>query len=419
MPEIRLPNPHPGQRIVQEQARRFNWLSAGRRWRKTTGIMTIAVMEALKGNRILWGAPTFDQVRIGWGETRHGVGDVATFTQQRMIAEFPGGGAIIYRSLDNPDNARGHTADGAVIDEVGDVKAAAWYEVIRPMLIDTGGWLWAIGTPNGHNWFWVEHGNAADREDSISWQAPTLGVAIEDGKLTRKPHPLENPEIPFSEIEQVWRTVPARTFEQEILAEFVEEAGGVFRKVRQAATATPQNGRATTTSDTGEEKDAGHQYVFGVDWGKHHDFTVIVVIDSTTNEVAYFDRFNMIDYTVQVGRLNALAERFKPQQIVAESNSMGDPLIEQLQRDGLPVQPFKTTAASKPLVIDGLALAFEREELKILDDRVLIGELEAYEMQKLPGGNLRFSAPEGMHDDTVIALALAWDSVSNRPRFIW
>ena len=33
---------------------------------------------------------------------------------------------------------------------------------------------------------------------------------------------------------------------------------------------------------------------------------------------------------------------------------MGQPLVEQMQRDGLPVMGFTTTAASKPLIIDCL-----------------------------------------------------------------
>ena len=57
-----------------------------------------------------------------------------------MTVTLPNAGRIVFRSLDNPDNARGHTADGVVIDEVGHIKPAAWYEVLRPMLIDTGGW---------------------------------------------------------------------------------------------------------------------------------------------------------------------------------------------------------------------------------------------------------------------------------------
>lgn len=404
---IRLPNPHPGQIQVRQQAKRFNWLAAGRRWRKTTMSMSIAVEEAVKGKRILWGAPTFDQVRIGWQETRHGVGAAARFTVQRMMAEFPSGGAIIYRSLDNPDNARGHTADGVVIDEVGDVKDAAWYEVLRPMLIDTDGWLWAIGTPKGRNWFWREHVNAHDREDSQTWQVPTLGVAVQGRQLVRRPHPLENPNIAFSEIEQLWHTTPQRIFEQEILAEFTEEGGGVFRRIMEAA-----------TSEGREEAEPDHAYVFGVDWGKHHDFTVVSVLDATEKRQVKLDRYNKIDYHTQVGRLEALYKRFHPRQIIAERNSMGEPLIEQLGRMNMRVTPFTTTNASKQEAVDALSLAFERGELAILPDATQINELQAFEARRLPSGMLRYEAPEGMHDDTVIALALAWQAIARRRLFV-
>ena len=107
---IKLPSPHPGQRAVIREAKRFNWLFAGRRWRKTTLEMTLAVETAVRGKTCLWGAPTFDQVRIGWNETRRATGGIFEFTQQRMTALLPAtGGQIIYRSLDDPDNARGRT----------------------------------------------------------------------------------------------------------------------------------------------------------------------------------------------------------------------------------------------------------------------------------------------------------------------
>ncbi|MCB0246697.1 MAG: hypothetical protein KDI12_25020, partial [Anaerolineae bacterium] len=156
-----------------------------------------------------------------------------------------------------------------------------------------------------------------------------------------------------------------------------------------------------------------------VDWGKHNDFTVLAVVDMQTNELCYLDRFNQIDYAVQTSRLKALASRFQPVTIIAESNAMGEPIIEQLQRDGLPVQAFKTTNATKTAVIDALAMAFEQGAIRILNDPVLVGELQAYEMERLPSGMLRYSAPEGMHDDTVIALALAWSGVSNTPWLLW
>jgi len=38
----------------------------------------------------------------------------------------------------------------------------------------------------------------------------------------------------------------------------------------------------------------------------------------------------------------------------------------------------------------------------------LTAELRAFTMERLPSGNFRYAAPSGMHDDCVMALALAW-----------
>jgi hypothetical protein len=395
---IRLPNPHAGQRAVLTQARRFNFLSAGRRWRKTTlGMMVVVEAAARDGAFIVWGAPTFDQVRIGWAEARLAAPD-AEFKLSTMTATYPSGGSVVYRSLDDPDNARGHTADGVVIDEAGDVAERAWYEVLRPMLIDTNGWAWAIGTPKGRNWFWREYVAAGDREDSMRWQIPTLGCRIVGGGLVREPHPYENPDIPWSEIQQIFSTSPVDTFRQEIMAEFLEGSGVVFRNI----VACLHNERTVVGHHL------AHRVVMGVDWGKQADFTSLSVVCADCGLELALDRFNQIDYAFQRERLKALADHWHVADIVAEANAMGTPIIEQLQRDGLPVRPFMTTASSKPPLIESLALAFEREEVRWLDDSTATMELEAYERKVSPTtGRSSYSAPAGLHDDTVIARALA------------
>jgi hypothetical protein len=105
--------------------------------------------------------------------------------------------------------------------------------------------------------------------------------------------------------------------------------------------------------------------------------------------------------------------------VIAESNSIGEPVIEQLRRDGLPVTPFQTTNATKTAAIDGLALAFEQGDIKIINDPVLVSELQAYEMERLPSGLLRYNAPEGMHDDCVMSLAIGWTGVTSTPWLLW
>jgi hypothetical protein len=384
--------------------------------------MTLGGEAAIAGDAILWGAPTFGQCEIGWRELQRACAGAAHFARNRMEVTYPSGGSITFRSLDDPDNARGLTANGVVIDEAPLIQERAWYEVIRPIISDTDGWAVLMGTPKGKNFFWREAIQAKNRPDSIFFQAPTLGVRKGlFGSLERVPHALENPFFKFEEAQLLADTMTEMVFQQEFLAEFVDSGGGVFRHVTDAPVARLQ-----------ERAEAGHQYVMGVDWGKYNDFTVIVVLDLSgytiphvtigspwdkrelpVIEVCFIDRFNQVDYTLQMGRLLAAYERFMPAIIVAERNAAGEPLIEVMMRMGLPVYPFITGNATKALAIDALALALERGQLAIPKDEILINELLAFDAERLPSGMLRYAAPEGMHDDVTMALAMAmWAAAS-------
>jgi hypothetical protein len=298
-----------------------------------------------------------------------------------------GGGSIDFYSLDNPDTIRGRKYKRVIINEAGYVPELVdiWNFIIRPTLVDLVGDAIIGGTPKGRGGFWNlwMRGTDASEPDWKSWQFSSF----------------DNPHMSRTELDEMVRTMPERVAQQEVYAAFLDDAGGVFRGVIQAATAQEQ-----------EARQEGHSYVIGVDWGRTNDFTVLAVLDMTTKELVHLDRFNQIDYTIQVGRLRGLADKFRPVTIYAEQNSIGDPLIEQLLRLGLPVRPFQTTNASKASAIDALALAFETGGIKILPEPVLIGELQAFEMERLPSGMLRYSAPSGLHDDTVMALALAWQA---------
>lgn len=75
------------------------------------------------------------------------------------------------------------------------------------------------------------------------------------------------------------------------------------------------------------------------------------------------------------------------------------------------VTGVKLTSVSKAAMVNELAVAFEQRTIRIFPDPVLLGELLAYSAERLPSGALRYSAPPGQHDDTVIALALAFSSI--------
>ena len=165
----------------------------------------------------------------------------------------------------------------------------------------------------------------------------------------------------------------------------------------------------------------GRRYVMGVDFGRYHDFTAVVVIDASAAPVpavVALHRYNEVKGGVRGARFGPFARRWRVGGILAEANAMGEPNIDALRAEGLPIQPFVTTARSKQTLIESLASAIESADVRLLADDTLLGELEAYtyEMDR-SGGHTRYTAPPGLHDDTVIALALAWQLVTT-PRLV-
>lgn len=387
MPQMTVhpPSLHRGQRQVWNSPARFNVLACGRRWGKTRLGSVRCLKTASDGGRAWWVAPSYPVTQVGWRLIRNMAVQIpgTKINLSDKLVTLPNGGSIQVKSANNPDGLRSEGLDFVVLDECAFIRKDAWTEELRPALMDRKGGAYFISTPKGHNWFWENWLKGQDGGEWRSWQFPTSA----------------NPYIDKAEIEAARETLPEQIFQQEIMAAFIEDAGSVFRRVMEAATVQAQDGPVD-----------GKSYVMGVDWGKHNDFTVLALVDNDGALVA-LDRFNQIDYAVQLGRLQAMAEKYKPVTIIPERNSIGDPLCEQLLRMGLPIRPFDTTNATKANAIDALALAFERGDIRILSDPVLIGELQAYQAERLPSGMLRYGAPEGMHDDTVMALALAWQGV--------
>ena len=152
-------------------------------------------------------------------------------------------------------------------------------------------------------------------------------------------------------------------------------------------------------------------YHLGVDLAKHIDYTVIIIFNSK-GEMVYMDRFNELDWAIQRERIKAIAKKYNDAQCWIDSTGVGEPIYEDLVNDGVNVEGYKFTNESKKQIIQNLMISLEQEKIRIFHKedplgRVLRDEMLIFEYEMTPSGLIRYQAPEGYHDDCVIALALA------------
>jgi Terminase RNaseH-like domain/Terminase large subunit, T4likevirus-type, N-terminal len=390
--------PHPGQVPVHRSKASRRILACGVRWGKTRCAAMEALAAALAPAARSYGwivAPTYDLAEKVFREIvvivaehlRHLI-VVLKEHEQRLVLRNLGGGLseIRGKSADNPVSLLGEGLDWLVVDEAARLKPVIWESHLTQRLLDRRGWALLISTPRGKGWFydaWRRGQNGAD-PDFESWNSPSWA----------------NPHLPADLIERERGRFPERVFRQEWGGEFLEGAGQVFRYVRESATGTWKEPTKIETY---------YDYYIGLDLAKVEDYTVIVVMDRRSKEVVAVDRFHRIDWTQQIERVKNLSEKYRAE-VLCDTTGAGEPVYEALHRANVRVKPYPFTAKSKAALIDNLAIMFEKRQI-VLPKRELwpegIDELEAFEFAVTDLGNVRTSAPSGMHDDCVIALALA------------
>ncbi len=382
MTQIKLPKLHIGQQQAKQTSKRFTVLCCGRRWGKTAFCTNPAIENVLEGRLVGWFAPDYKTLTEAYRTIEEKVRPVivsANKSEKRIVLST--GGIIDFWTLQNKDAGRSRRYHLVVADEVAIIPSflKIWQSAMLPTLADFGGKAIFASTPKGLNDFNALYKLAESSPELwSSYHAPTS----------------QNPYIDSLEIEIMRSTMSDKEFSQEILAEFVNHEGGVFRHITDASVAVRQ-----------ERAIDGHSYVIGVDTAYTNDFTVIMVVDATTKEAVWYDRFNMLDTTIQVSRIASAVNRFPNSQLVIEQNG-AMAVIEMCVASGLTVRPFLTSAQSKPKLIQKLEAGFDRGLLKIISDPILTSELLGYQAKRSASGSITY---EGLpHDDTVMALAIAW-----------
>lgn len=398
--DIKMPRPHPAQMQLLRH-RGSTVLFAGRRFGKTQVAVYKLITSAMEVIGLYWWVGLSwraASLKRAWRLVKYYAGrmwraigvtdDKSWSNKSDKEIILPNKSVIWFRTAERPDSLAGEGVRGVVIDEFTLMPSEVWDEYIQAVLIDYLGWAFLMGVPKGKNWGWEMWVKAESRK---GWQR--FHFTVYDN-----PHMVKNEER-RAFIEDIKYNAPEYFWKQEYLAEVLDDAGTVFRGVSKIATVEP-----------GQTPQPGMDYVAGLDWGRDNDYTAIVIIEVQTRRVVYVERFNKISWHLQWEFLKNICAIWKPFFIWGEANSIGSVNLEALQRASLPIYGWDMTRKSKPEVIEALAAGVERGEFSLLNDPVLIGELQAYTMERTASG-FKYDAPSGMHDDTVIALALAYDAL--------
>lgn len=332
-------------------------------------------MRGRKGNHYWWISPVYTQSMIAYNRLRDGLPrHVYTPNAQALTLTLANGAIIEFKSGENPDRLYGEDVYAAVIDEASRVREEAWHAV-RSTLTATRGPIRIIGNVKGRkNWAYRLARNAESGDANMHYAKITAYDAVQAGVLRRE------------EVEDAKAILPEAVFRELYLAEPSDDEGNPFgvQAIR------------TCIAALSEESPAW----WGWDLAKSVDWTVGIALDKGSH-VCQFERFQADWFSTNL-RIRSQTENVPA---LVDATGVGDPVVEELQRGGGYYEAFKFTSTSKQQLMEGLAVAIQQREVTFPDGPI-VNELEAFEYVYTRTG-VTYSAPEGMHDDCVCALALA------------
>lgn len=325
---------------------------------------------------------------------------VAKKDDQRMVIYFKSGSQLIFNGTDeNPDKHRGGNGKGYVVDEYDDQQPRIFTEIIRPIVDFNKGFCVLSGTPRG-----IKHLHeaylAGQDESRPSWWSrllPATNSFNKDGSRLLTDEQLADIEKDYV------RDGIGPAFAQEWLCSFNQDANQVFRRVDEVCTLSPK------------EPDHTRRYRIGVDPAITTDYWAMSVIDLHTFEEVHIERFQPNSTVLGEARTEALARKWNNADCVVDTSGLGRPIADHLREIGLSIIDLPT-GANKERLIANMSMFVDGLSVKFLMDSTAKEEMRSYSFDRTPLGKYQFSAPEGKHDDTVIARALTlWEIGSPLP----
>lgn len=230
---IKRPKPHAAQkRFIKSKAKR-KIVRAGRRSGKTVGLAIYAGIVFLAGRRVLYAAPTQEQIDRFWHEIKlqfDEAVDAGVFykNETRHIIELPGTEQRIRaKTAWNADTLRGDYADDLLLDEWQLMNEDTWERVGAPMLLDNNGnVIFGYTPPYFHSRSTTKATDPlhaaklykkAETDETGRWAAFTFSS-------------FDNPHISREALDEIASDMTRLNYEAEILARDIEDIPGALWK---------------------------------------------------------------------------------------------------------------------------------------------------------------------------------------------
>ena len=370
---------------------RMTVIEAGTKSGKTVGCMAWIFEKAWMGKRgqnFWWVAPYHAQALIAYTRMKTGLPpQVIKYNDNDKTLKLTNGATIWFKSGDKPDTLYGEDVFAAVVDEASRLRQESWWAV-RSTLTATRGPLRIIGNVRGKlnwayklalrakDWFRMWEENGREGPKLYGYHRISCWDAVDSGVLDKQ------------EIEDARNDLPEAVFEELYEAIASEDGSNPF-------------GNQAIKACMLDHHPSGEPIVWGWDLGRKRDWTVGIGLDEYGQQVA-MERFKR-GWSSTVESI-ILATGTTP--ALVDSTGLGDAILAQLQREGgNNFEGYIFSSQSKQHLMEGLAVAIQKIDLTF-PNGVLVDELETFEYEYTKDG-VRYSAPEGMHDDCVCALALA------------
>jgi phage FluMu gp28-like protein len=386
----------------------FNITEASTKTGKTVGAIAWIWEGALfgkHGQNFWWIAPIKAQAKIAYDRLVRYINKYAKdLVQAGLIKknetdrtiEVVGAGKLWFKGADDPDSLYGEDVYRLVIDEATRCKELAWVACFTTITA-TNGMCRIIGNVKGNkNWAYKLAQLAKAGEPGWHYNKLICKDAVEAGIITQ--HMVDIAE----------KLLPEDLFRELYYAKPSDMGGNPF-------------GLKHIQNCLGKWSTLPTKY-WGIDFGRKVDNNAIHGLDEY-GQSTHTDAWLHKPWKETRNRLRARINGDSSadgSQVWTDATGIGDPLTENVT-DDLPnhtVEGYMFTNKSKQELMESLAISFQQKQITIpIEDEKLTNELEAFEYE-VKGNTIRYSAPEGMHDDRVMALALA-NKAYHAPMLAW